>query len=806
MSSIHSADIGRFDTLTNQAGTASPVGVNSSEVAVTYLTPTNGAPGAGQYRSEISGRAPIVDPTNDLGVRLGVDRYETKTLIPVPEEFVSGKRVQKPINDRFNMCRFVGNWTQTVFATANQNNGWGVYNTSATGNPYIEIVFLGTGLNMLVVANDSTQVVKAVVDGGADSADLVTAGQGGSIFLRYYNANCVLPVTSGLSYGLHTVKIRMDTGNTVFFGYEVLNETVVSTVPQLKTSAGIGYFGIKGTLAAVDTQPYNATFETGTLGTKGGAVLVYMKADGTIKKAVTPTNATSRLVTSVGHSDEEVLRVYHWREFSWDITNDFSTLIPSVTTNKAFILDDGSTALVGSNVRRDAVTTTYDNPNINAANGYFYITFTGTGLDIVVIDNSTGGGDVVQASVNNGTLTTYQSTGSTSIRTVQIASGYPYGTHVVQLKQSTIASYSHGISHYIVYGPKTPALPAGAMALASYNIMANFVADNPSTVQTNSMSTGVLRKYNSREMIYSGGWTLNADVSDPGYWLAQSSNTNDYIEYSFVGVGVVTRLYISSQVTNITWSIDGSTNLSGFTTSLGTQNTGLTFTASTGILSGTSVQGANGRAVINITGLTYGKHTVRLTRNAGHSGVVTFTSFDILPGLHSHKNAGPYIEQCAGSIGSQGVKDLRTFGSNAPMKGVKASVAKGQYSNTSTGSSVPGVVLTDLMTPYYAEWDQTIEISSWISLYCSGSDAALQYNIVVDGVHLARDMTSAESILCDFPAQGQVMPCTAVKTHEVAKGWHIIYVTWYAQGNTANALGNARQILVRPVGSNYNSF
>ena len=71
---------------------------------------------------------------------------------------------------KLGLVRFAGNWT--VF-----NDGYGVYIQTADQNNYVEIVFYGTGLNLLYVANGSYDT-RATIDGGSEG------GYTGSIGVR----------------------------------------------------------------------------------------------------------------------------------------------------------------------------------------------------------------------------------------------------------------------------------------------------------------------------------------------------------------------------------------------------------------------------------------------------------------------------------------------------------------------------------------------------------------------------------------------------------------------------------------------
>ena len=89
-------------------------------------------------------------------------------------------------------------------------------------------------------------------------------------------------------------------------------------------------------------------------------------------------------------------------------------------------------------------------------------------------------------------------------------------------------------------------LPAGAIALGEYNIMADFVPNTVNGLET--MSTGVLRKDKAREMTYIGCWALS--VTNPGCKIGGSCAVTccacDQFEYTFFGTGFDFRFSSSS--------------------------------------------------------------------------------------------------------------------------------------------------------------------------------------------------------------------------------------------------------------------
>jgi hypothetical protein len=138
---------------------------------------------------------------------------------------------------------------------------------------------------------------------------------------------------------------------------------------------------------------------------------------------------------------------------------------------------------------------------------------------------------------------------------------------------------------------------------------------SPSVYTEGNIPTGTIRKSATREVVYVGSWNalgLSVGSFDSG-WNISSNTSNTYFEYTFFGTGIEIQLNGANNVLNNTWSIDGNTDLSGYSTALIYGGTGLTFTASTGLLSGTG--STAGRYRIRISNLPYGKHTVKMLQN-----------------------------------------------------------------------------------------------------------------------------------------------------------------------------------------------
>ena len=651
--------------------------------------------------TDLVNRAPIVDLNQDLNTCIGINRIQTQQIARIQNEFgPNGEPVFRAVNDRFDQVRFVGSGWR------NLNDGDGVRPFTEVLNDYVEITFYGTGLNWLGSSATGAKDIRSSVDGGAYSVATIRPTVSGVIAQRNYSSNVCFPVYSNLSVGLHTVRIKLnDVGGANSLdlnGFEILNETT-----NLRVRPGLQL--VKGkarTLSAESAQAFNLGFEVGTLGTRGGRVVVYQKADGTIAKAVTPTDTTQLNLASADHANEEVARVYNFREFGAGRTDDFSRLSGLGAGNYAFTLDDGTTTLVMSTGASGGIG--FSNPReaiqaSGAVGNFISITFVGTGLDIVGVGDGTSKNYDVE--VDGSAIGTLVLNAGIAARNLRVVSGLPYGSHTVRFVNSGAA---FGIADFIVYQPKTPSVPTGAKAIAAYNVMANFAENTTPGVDT--IATGVLRKSCSREFVYvngTGGTTdfnMSLDTADPGGFRSSSDRLNSYYEYTFFGTGFEMRTTAQSDRSQNTQVSLQSLSTGGSLQNLTTTNfptithsvygTGVTFNAATGIFDQRDAAVTRGIG-LRISDLPLGLYKVRF--NNGTAGeFMTISTFDVITPVHSQKSNLYAAAQNTLAIGSQAIEDLRKIKALEQVVDQKSvSQAFGVAASPST-SSTAYVPLPDL--------------------------------------------------------------------------------------------------------------
>ena len=585
--------------------------------------------------TDINNRAKI---ENSLKCSFGSERIVTNSLNKViSESGPNGETVYESDNGDSRL-RFVGEWN-SIFANV------GMY-LQGSDTSYCEVTFYGTGLNMLMWGNTSfgTTDIQAFIDGSPTGIDITPANFDDVLISRNVKTLQVISVAEGLSLGWHTVKIQRVTdalNNFNMYGVDIINTSSQITVAS-GSAHGNGY---EYTVESPELIDHSIGFDNIAdvdLDVNGGRVCVYIDpANGLIKKRINKVAASPAYLGSTDHSNESVYRVINFREFGRQISTDFSTLAGSVS-DRYFTLDDNNTTLVANDVSVQNETLLHSNIGDS-----WTITFTGTGLDVLRRDNS----DVVSAQNNtvlvDGVSVGVASTnGSTKERVEKICSGLPYGTHTVEIIMSDSATYSYGIKDFIVYHPKKPSLPKGAVELADYNIVADYIGS--AIANEASVSTGVVRHHSYRELVYTGNWGLSGDVVNlVGGIQADTTVSGATATFKFFGTGFVYKYRTNTNRTNsMTIELDGSTDFSSITNNV--VGNGI-WNPATGNLN-TDVAANNGNE-LQISGLTLGWHTVVFTQNDTQS--MAIEAIDVITPIHS-----PNI-----NVGNLSLKDCRNFDS-----------------------------------------------------------------------------------------------------------------------------------------------
>lgn len=565
----------------------------------------------------------------------GVERIHVNSLNLLPkEQGPNGERVYEPDNGDARV-RFFGN-VNTVFGAF----GLCPYLVDTTGG--FEVTFYGTGLNILTISDSAARSIDWWLD-GASQGTLSISGTSDVIANRNTKSSQIINLAKGLSLGWHTIKAVRNATNSYFFGFEIVNESAQMTVKAGKAH-GNGY---EYDLASDQLIDYNLGFDNVAdinVGTRGGRVITYLDpVDGTVKKRLTKTDASQLNLGSADHTNETPYRIINFREFGRERGDDISTLTTS-RSDRAFTLDDGTTTLVGNDVIIDGGAG-YGGMYVDVSTGFITITFVGTGLDVDI--DASGARGTTTFSVDGSSIGTKTTPAAFERTRYKIVSGLPYGTHTVKI---TTTSNSDNYYNFIVYQPKKPTLPEGAIELADYNVMADYVnADTSGTDSALKLSDGVLRKHATREFIYTGTWSVVLDLNVRGGFTVQSTTTNDYIEYTFFGTGIEIGGFGSGGAVSAQLSIDGALYTGAATNRDGDGGASGSWTSGTSTWSTPTGYGSR----LQVSGLSLGIHTIKLEIIAGAANTLNIVSLDIITPINSAHT----------TFGSLSMKDIRNFDS-----------------------------------------------------------------------------------------------------------------------------------------------
>ena len=201
--------------------------------------------------------------------------------------------------------------------------------------------------------------------------------------------------------------------------------------------------------------------------------------------------------TTIDHSQAEVAKTFHWREFGNGNANggvsgtwNDASMLDANSRDWSFVMDDGLTGICANDLR--AANLIDFRPE--DADDFWLITFIGTGI---------------------------------SLRTTQYAAGIyhivqnlPYGTHILKGNRdadTTPDYYIDGIAiadvaggtyaagnEITIHQPKMPPIPENAVGIADYMLMADFVPLTGSATATMriSIGKGVRRVSPSRDLFY----------------------------------------------------------------------------------------------------------------------------------------------------------------------------------------------------------------------------------------------------------------------------------------------------------------
>lgn len=717
----------------------------------------------------IVGRAQIPDIANDLRASLGVERIPVQSIYLLQNEFgTNGGPVWAALNDTRGLIRFVGAWQN--------RSGQGNWIQYSSPSDYVELVIYGTGINLLTQYSNGGNF-GITVDGNSETTVTIPATST-VLDSRNYANNEIFSLVSGLSLGLHTIKIRtLPSLWFVVYGFEIINSNASGLI---NINPGTAYYsGQKIKNNSVDSIAYN----TGVTGTKGGRIVRYITAEDTLGQAFQAVDASSITYPStVSHTNEEIARSYRPREFGVgrnSPSDDFSLCPSAGASDRSFTLEDGTTTLIASNIVMASYSASEPESVMciySGGNGRITFTFVGCGLDILLTDRFKDGTTrsftaIYIDGISLGTSLT--KVANSAPEYVKIASGLAYGTHTVRF-ETTNAVWSPGIAEFKVYQPRKPTFPTG-IELADYCVMGTYSATT-SAISINR-SEGVLRKTSLREMVYVGaGWTVggvDSNTFESGFTGPYCGSGTGYFEYTFWGTGIEVGTYFQNASYSMTVAVDGSSALTGKMVVI--QPGGLTVTPASGTITGTASPAGRGR--IQLTGFTLGVHTVRVTWVIG-SGNGYLGGVDIITPIHSHKSNLYGDLQNTLPVGSQSIMDSRATSPQSNLSTSKAWV-QAVGIGTATTSVTSYVPMSDMSVVInVGSTGARVEIIAAFSVTCTAGVYGTTA-IYVDGVQVSGNRTYQNT------GGGTASSCmTHTAILPMSKGVHKVDIYWKSPGSS----------------------
>lgn len=691
---------------------------------------------------------------NNLKVSFGVERVMTPGVFEIQNEFgPNGEPVFGAINDNQQLIRLVGSGWKTAI------NASGPMAFTQNINDYVEIVFYGNGLNILMASDPA--YLRVSINGFPEGPLSAIASQGGALLLnKGYSPNIVCPAMSGGDNLLiNVVKIRLNQSATNFCiqGFEIINSKSSS---DLTVNKGTSYLNCKKyALENISNISYNLNAS----GTKGGRSVVYLSSDGSIKSSFRAVDSITRNMDLAHHANEEIAKTYFVREFgnlnSVSIASSFSA------GSIKYTLDDNLTTL---NILNGQFVNGLEKEAIacRPADGKISFTFIGTGLDIEILtDSSSRNFSSILLNGLSITSTSVTKSGSSFSEIKKIVSGLPYGTHTVIFSSSSINSIA--ISKFIVYQPLKPSIPATSLELADYNLMAQYSL----TSSLNNFSYGVVGKSPIREMTYDSSSSNLAVTSE---LINGSVSVGSFVEYTFFGSGV--DLYLngsSGQISSARIIIDGST----YTQQVSVVGTNCTWNPSSGTISWSS-SASRVKNVIGISGLPLKTHTIKIIKDAGS---IDFEGVGVLCPIHSHGTNLNSSFQNTLHIGNNSLNDLRKISMVKNDQSLSKSWAQAnQITSSVTNTSLSFVPCQNLSCSIKTA-GKPIQISYSLAALITGSQT-IYTTIYLNGI----PTTYEKSVSTSSSTNTSTISDTVIL--QVPSGFHKIDVYWKVSGGTGTAI------------------
>ena len=653
--------------LRNEFGTETVVGGPSLAIDVAGFTNFVDVPSIAAPNTTILNRAPISDLANDLSTHFGISRFPFEGVSRVDEESTpEDQSVYKLTNDPHNLVRCAGSIS---ISTTDD----GTYLSLLEEDDFLEVVFYGTGLDLMMsLDNITASDLRVSVDGGGEGGNIIPTFTSTSDWInRFYESNVLISVVTGLSVGMHTVRIRKNTSFPSQFRMYGYQSYLDSSNIYVNPGTTFRYNSLTEVeTAAQSVLSYDSGFTSGTLGTKGGSVVVYQNSNGSIGRTANPVDATAKVLLFTDHSNETISSTYHFREFGAGRADDFQSIGTVASQTKGFTISDSETSLFTNDSQVNEYTdTTVETLSLDTAVGArIGITFVGSGIDLIRTDEAFGTLDDFDIILDGVTITSLVGASTVNNVKYKIASGLPYGTHKLVIQSTASSSLQgFGIQKILVYEPAKGSIPSDSFELSSYNILADYssltVPENE-----NDVRTGIVYKNPTREFLFindTSSWIVTTLTTERLMFntITNNGSNSQMFSYRFFGDSLDYRFTAGSSNANILVQLDGLTlnnvNFPSLAKSVSTTAVGIDYDLTTGIIDSSNATEAVSQS-IGLTGFGLGYHEVVFTRNGG-GAIVNIESLGVRSPTHVLSEALPYDRNSSANIGSNSLKDVRVL-------------------------------------------------------------------------------------------------------------------------------------------------
>ena len=392
----------------------------------------------------------------------------------------------------------------------------------------------------------------------------------------------------------------------------------------------------------------------------GGRVVKWVASDGTIKTSVNmmPPNAQNiagsaitakanaavanntylpTFTGAIDHSQAEVAKTFHWREFGNGSANNGTTGAYADASmlngydDIAYVMDDGLTSLSADDVNNSGG---HEGFHLQGDGDDAYITFIGTGIALKTYAGTHGGTDSWKWYIDGVEVKNFTSGYVHSGEFLVAAQNLSYGTHILQVERVTANTFGLQIQEATFHQPKMPPIPEDAVVIADYMLMADFVG-LPTSVSSNfTVSKGVRVSSATRDSFYHSNTAFvsqSGNAIKPQYPYGFEPPYNSAVhsqKITFFADNIALNVY--NQGISNTLDVDSSTNVTKIHTDAASHE--------------------GDKYTYNGTALVMGVHTAQL--NVPSGGYPSSAGFEVPTPIHtsSHYQSfeTPFLHELVG--------------------------------------------------------------------------------------------------------------------------------------------------------------